>query len=32
MPAQKPHKDHVLVVEDEPDVLDLLRLHLRKEG
>ena len=32
MPAKKPHKDHVLVIEDEPDVLDLLRLHLRKEG
>ena len=32
MPAKKPHKDTVLVIEDEPDVLDLLRLHLRKEG
>jgi len=32
MPAQAPAKDTVLIVEDEPDVLDLLRLHLRKEG
>ncbi len=32
MPAQSPHNDLVLVIEDEPDVLDLLRLHLRKEG
>ncbi|MFM7649062.1 MAG: response regulator transcription factor [Cyanobium sp.] len=32
MPAKKLHKDTVLVIEDEPDVLDLLRLHLRKEG
>jgi DNA-binding response OmpR family regulator len=32
MPAQSPHKDLILVIEDEPDVLDLLRLHLRKEG
>lgn len=32
MPAQPPHKDLILVIEDEPDVLDLLRLHLRKEG
>jgi DNA-binding response OmpR family regulator len=32
MPAQAPAKDTVLIIEDEPDVLDLLRLHLRKEG
>lgn len=32
MPATAPHKDTVLVIEDEPDVLDLLRLHLRKAG
>jgi DNA-binding response OmpR family regulator len=32
MPAQSPHKDVILVIEDEPDVLDLLRLNLRKEG
>jgi DNA-binding response OmpR family regulator len=32
MPAQSPHNDLVLVIEDEPDVLDLLRLHLRKDG
>jgi len=32
MPATAPHKDIVLVIEDEPDVLDLLRLHLRKAG
>ena len=32
MPAPSPHKDLILVIEDEPDVLDLLRLHLRKEG
>ena len=32
MPTKLPHKDSVLVIEDEPDVLDLLRLHLRKEG
>lgn len=32
MPSQSPHKDLILVIEDEPDVLDLLRLHLRKEG
>ncbi|MGA0849398.1 MAG: response regulator transcription factor [Chthoniobacterales bacterium] len=32
MPATKSQKDVILVIEDEPDVLDLLRLHLRKEG
>lgn len=32
MPAKPPNKDLILVIEDEPDVLDLLRLHLRKEG
>jgi two-component system phosphate regulon response regulator PhoB len=32
MPAKPPHKELILVIEDEPDVLDLLRLHLRKEG
>jgi two-component system phosphate regulon response regulator PhoB len=32
MPAHAPAKDTVLIIEDEPDVLDLLRLHLRKEG
>lgn len=32
MPAHAPAKDTALIVEDEPDVLDLLRLHLRKEG
>lgn len=32
MPAHAPDKDTVLIIEDEPDVLDLLRLHLRKEG
>jgi two-component system phosphate regulon response regulator PhoB len=32
MPARKAPKDVILVIEDEPDVLDLLRLHLRKEG
>jgi len=32
MPAKLPHKDTVLVIEDEPDVLDLLRLHLRRQG
>lgn len=32
MPTKLPHKDTVLVIEDEPDVLDLIRLHLRKEG
>jgi len=32
MPTKKPHKETVLVIEDEPDVLDLIRLHLRKEG
>ncbi len=32
MPAKSPHKELILVIEDEPDVLDLLRLHLRKEG
>lgn len=32
MPVKNLHKDTVLVIEDEPDVLDLLRLHLRKEG
>jgi DNA-binding response OmpR family regulator len=32
MPDPAPHKDTVLVIEDEPDVLDLLRLHLRKAG
>jgi two-component system phosphate regulon response regulator PhoB len=32
MPATAPHQDTVLVIEDEPDVLDLLRLHLRKAG
>jgi two-component system phosphate regulon response regulator PhoB len=32
MPDKLPHKDTVLVIEDEPDVLDLLRLHLRKAG
>lgn len=32
MPAQSPPKEVVLVIEDEPDVLDLIRLHLRKEG
>jgi two-component system phosphate regulon response regulator PhoB len=31
MPATAP-KDTVLVIEDEPDVLDLVRLHLRKAG
>jgi two-component system phosphate regulon response regulator PhoB len=32
MPAHAPAKDTVLIIEDEADVLDLLRLHLRKEG
>ena len=32
MPAKSPPKDAVLIIEDEPDVLDLIRLHLRKEG
>ena len=32
MPAKSPPKEVVLVIEDEPDVLDLIRLHLRKEG
>ena len=32
MPTKKTHKETVLVIEDEPDVLDLIRLHLRKEG
>lgn len=32
MPATAPHQDTVLVIEDEPDVLDLLRLNLRKAG
>jgi two-component system phosphate regulon response regulator PhoB len=32
MPAHAPTKDTVLIIEDEPDVLDMLRLHLRKEG
>lgn len=32
MPAKPTPKDLILVIEDEPDVLDLLRLHLRKEG
>lgn len=32
MPARAPAKETVLIIEDEPDVLDLLRLHLRKEG
>jgi two-component system phosphate regulon response regulator PhoB len=32
MATKLPHKDTVLVIEDEPDVLDLIRLHLRKEG
>jgi len=32
MRTKKPHKEIVLVIEDEPDVLDLIRLHLRKEG
>jgi two-component system phosphate regulon response regulator PhoB len=32
MPAHAPAKETVLIIEDEPDVLDLLRLHLRKEG
>lgn len=32
MPSTPAQKDLILVIEDEPDVLDLLRLHLRKEG
>jgi len=32
MPAKSPPKDVILIIEDEPDVLDLIRLHLRKEG
>ena len=32
MPAKLPHKDTVFHIEDEPDVLDLLRLHLRRQG
>ena len=32
MSAKLPHKDTVLVIEDEPDVLDLLRLHLRRQS
>jgi two-component system phosphate regulon response regulator PhoB len=32
MPATAHGKDVILIVEDEPDVLDFLRLHLRKEG
>lgn len=32
MPTKKTQKETVLVIEDEPDVLDLIRLHLRKEG
>ncbi len=32
MPAKSPHKELILVIDDEPDVLDMLRLHLRREG
>jgi len=32
MSAKSTPKDVVLIIEDEPDVLDLLRLHLRREG
>ena len=32
MPATASGKDVILIIEDEPDVLDFLRLHLRKAG